>query len=561
MNKRTLKIINNSQAVIFYWQAKAGWPVEYVSKNIQMFGYHYEDFTSGRVQYIDIIHPDDVQRVSEEVVSYTDRGLAQFRQVYRILDKAGQTHWIDDHTQIERAADGTAEYYLGTIIDITEQKTAELKNFLLANIVDYSSDEVYVFDSDNWRFSYLNQVALDKIGYSLEEALELSPFVVKPDLDSADFKTLLEPLLDTDNPQSNVMFETTHHDKNGIIYPVDVKIQLLELDGKQQYVAVVRDISERKVLQAQREEEHRFVQEVIDGVAESVMVIHADYSLALMNSAAKKMVKPEFIADPSNPKCYEVSHHRSTPCSGLEHPCPLREALEAQKEVSVIHNHGREGHAYYVELLAKPLKDKNGQVYAVVESTHDITSLMQAQEVLRKQADTMAYHASHDVLTGLPNRRLFEDRLDESIKRNERLSAEMAVVFIDIDKFKEINDSMGHQAGDEVLMAVSNRLEACLRASDTIARLGGDEFTLIIEGVTEKKGLAMVLHKIMLAFDEPVKTNAGSIDVSLSAGVSIYPQDAADRKKLVRCADMALYDVKINGRKGFKFFDEMPNNG
>lgn len=561
MNKRTLKIINNSQAVIFYWQAKAGWPVEYVSKNIQMFGYHYEDFISGRVQYIDIIHPDDVQRVSEEVVSYTDRGLVQFRQVYRILDKAGQTRWIDDHTQIERAADGTAEYYLGTIIDITEQKTAELKSFLLANIVDYSSDEVYVFDFDNWQFSYLNQVALDQIGYTLEEALELSPFVVKPDLDSADFKTLLEPLLDSDNPQSNVMFETTHRDKDGLTYPVDVKIQLLELDGKQQYVAVVRDISERKVLQAQREEEYRFVQEVIDGVAESVMVINADYTLALMNNAAKKIVKSEFIADPANPKCYEVSHHRSTPCNGPEHPCPLKDALKTQKEVSVIHNHGREGHAHYVELLAKPLKDKKGQAYAIVESTHDITSLIQAQEALRKQADTMAYHASHDGLTGLPNRRLFEDRLDQAINRSARLSSLMSVVFIDIDKFKEINDLMGHQAGDEVLIEVAERLQACLRVTDTVARLGGDEFILIIEGVTEKKELATILHKIMLAFDEPVKTNAGSIDVSLSAGASIYPQDAVDRKTLVRCADMALYDVKINGRKGFKFFDEMTNNG
>lgn len=561
MNKRILKIISNSQAVIFYCRATVNRPAEYVSKNIEIFGYYYGEFLSGMLHYADIIHPDDRQRVTEAVINYTNRGVTNFRQTYRILDKAGQTRWIDDHTQIERATDGTAEYYLATIIDITEQKTAEMKNFLLANIVDYSSDEVYVFDYKSWQFSYLNQVALDQIGYSLEEALKLSPLVVKSDLDSADFKTLLAPLLDADNPQSDVMFETMHCDKDGHIYPVDVKIQLLELDGRQQYVAVVRNISERKVLQAQREEEHRFVQEVIDGVAESVMVINADYTLALMNNTVKKMIKPEFIANPDKPKCYEVSHHRLTPCNGPDHPCPLNKALDTQKEVSVIHNHGREGHAHYVELLAKPLKDKNGQAYAIVESTHDITSLIQAQEALRKQADTMAYYASHDALTGLPNRRLFEERLDQAIEHSARLSLLMSVVFIDIDKFKEINDQMGHQAGDEVLIEVAERLKACLRTTDTVARLGGDEFTLILEGVAKSKELPILLHKIMLAFDEPVKTNAGPIDVSLSAGLSIYPQDAMDRKTLLRYADMALYNVKINGRKGFKFFDEMKNNG
>jgi diguanylate cyclase (GGDEF)-like protein len=207
--------------------------------------------------------------------------------------------------------------------------------------------------------------------------------------------------------------------------------------------------------------------------------------------------------------------------------------------------------------LATPLKNKAGEVYAIVESSHDITSLIHAQEALQKEADQMAYRASHDVLTGLPNRRLFDDRLDQAIARATRSSSLISVVFIDIDKFKDINDQLGHQTGDEVLVGVAKRLTHCLRASDSVARLGGDEFILLIEGMPKKTELAKLIHKIMLSFDVPIKTNAGPVQVSLSAGLSIYPQDAKDRKTMVRHADMALYDVKTHGRKGFKFFDEL----
>lgn len=560
MNERIQKIINNSQAVIFYWQAKEGWPVEFVSKNIARFGYHYSDFTSGRVQYIDIIHPDDAERVLDEVVNYTQRGIVDFRQVYRILDGQGAVRWIDDRTTIERNDKGVAEYYIGTIIDITEQKEAEHYNTLLGSVVSQSSAEIYVFDRISLKFTYLNAIALESCGITMQTALTLTPMDVKPEMSSADFKELIAPLNRKNSPLNRVSFETIQTRHDGSRYPADISVKLLDIDGQLQYVSVVRDISDIKALQYEREQQHAYVQRVLDGLSDEVMVIRPDYSLEWMNQATRVQMKSEWIADSENPKCYEVAHRRSRPCDGGDHPCPLKEVLQTKQEVTVMHNHSHDGVAHFVNLVVKPLFNELGEVSSVVESAHNITSLIQLQDRLRQQADKMSYQATHDSVTGLPNRRLFYDRLDESIKRNQRLSALMAVVFIDIDKFKDINDTLGHQAGDEVLIEVSNRLQACLRASDTVARLGGDEFTLIIEGVPEKKGLAIVLHKVMLAFDEPVKTNSGSTNVSLSAGVSMYPQDATDRKTLVRYADMALYDVKVNGRKGFKFFDEMADN-
>ncbi len=560
MNERIQKIINNSQAIIFYWQAKEGWPVEFVSKNIERFGYNYTDFTSGRVQYVDIIHPDDVERVLDELVNYTQRGLVDFRQVYRIFDRQGAVRWVDDRTTIERNGKGVAEYYIGTIIDITEQKEAEHHNTLLGSVVSQSSAEIYVFDRISLKFTYLNTIALESCGVTMKKARTLTPMDVKPEMSLTEFKQLISPLSRKNSPLNRVSFETIQTRKDGSSYPADVSVKLLDIDGQLQYVSVVRDISDIKALQYEKEQQHAYIQRVLDGLSNEVMVIRPDYSLEWMNQATRIQMKSEWIADPENPKCYEVSHRRSMPCEGLDHPCPLQKVLKTKQEVTVIHNHSHDGVDHYVNLVIKPMFDEQGEVTSVVESAHNITSLIQLQDTLRDQADKMSHQATHDSLTDLPNRRLFYDRLDESIKRNQRLSALMAVVFIDIDKFKDINDTLGHQAGDEVLMVVSDRLQTCLRASDTIARLGGDEFTLMIEGITEKKGLATVLHKIMLAFDEPVNTSAGSVDVSLSAGISIYPQDATDRKTLVRYADMALYDVKVNGRKGFKFFDEMTNN-
>ncbi|MDG6778873.1 diguanylate cyclase [Thiomicrorhabdus sp. zzn3] len=554
---RIQKVLDNSQAVMFYWRAEAGWPVEYVSKNIDMFGYTQEDFLSGEIPYASIIHPDDLERVTHEVVQHVNRGTGRFRQVYRILDKAGEIRWIDDRTSIERDEHGQARHFLGTVIDISEQKATEQHNQELINLIDQSSDQIYVFNQFSLKFTYLNQAALHNIGYTFEEAMELTPKDIQPEMDREQFLAKLKPLNSAERPQDNVCFETVFCPKNGPCYPVDVRVQMLEVSDRLQYVAVVRDISEHKELEKEREKEHQFVQDVVDGIADAVMVINADYSIRLMNKAARERIKPEWVADPGCPKCYEVSHYRSSPCSGKEHPCPLQMAVQSGETVSVIHDHGEEGCEHFVKLTAVPLHDENGEISAIVETAHDITDLMQAQRALQEQAERMHYQASHDELTGLPNRRLFDDRIEHAILRANREKQMMGLAFIDVDKFKEINDSLGHQAGDEVLVEVASRLKNCLRSSDTIARLGGDEFSLIIEGVKQQEAFRPVMDKIMQAFSTPIVTHCCEVCVTISAGVAIYPQDSLERKPLLRRADQALYDVKLHGRNGYRFYSDL----
>ena len=502
-SQRIKAILKNSQAVIFYWRAEDGWPVEYVSENVSLFGYQEQDFLSGRIPYSSIIHPDDIAQVFEEVTTYTQTKQDEFRQVYRVLDAQGKIRWIDDRTVIERDEAGHPAYYVGTIIDISDQKKAEQFSQLLGGLLNESSEEAYVFERDSLKFTYLNTAALNNIGFSLEEAKNLTPFDIKADLDFVDFKEKLANLDASNQKNEFVEFEAIMKRKDGSEYCADVKIQRVYIDGHAHFFAIVHDVSNRKYLEEQREKEHQFVQTVIDGVADSIMVIQPDYTVSMMNKAAKTMLDLAPIQNTDSPKCYEISHHRSKPCDGQSHPCPLHMVMQSKTTVSVIHNHGNSDKAHYVELTAKPLFNERHEVYSIVESSHDITSLIETQEQLIEQTAKMSHQAGHDSLTGLPNRRLFEDRLRQALLRSKRTIDCFAVGLIDVDKFKQINDTFGHFAGDEVLVEVANRLRNTLRTSDTVARLGGDEFTVIIESIHSVDGFKPIFEKLIAAFKDP----------------------------------------------------------
>jgi diguanylate cyclase (GGDEF)-like protein len=173
---------------------------------------------------------------------------------------------------------------------------------------------------------------------------------------------------------------------------------------------------------------------------------------------------------------------------------------------------------------------------------------------LSKRKQAHLYHiAHHDMLTGLPNRQLFQDRLRRCVAQASRHGQSMGLLFIDLDHFKQVNDSFGHAAGDALLAAVARRLEACVRASDTVARLGGDEFTVILGELAQSADAALVAEKILRALSQPLAIQGRSLRISASIGVSLYPEDGADAGTLVIHADTALYDAK-EGRACYRFF-------
>jgi diguanylate cyclase (GGDEF)-like protein len=169
--------------------------------------------------------------------------------------------------------------------------------------------------------------------------------------------------------------------------------------------------------------------------------------------------------------------------------------------------------------------------------------------------DKMTFQAQHDVLTNLPNRLLLMDRLNQSIKRSERDADNIAVLFIDLDKFKEINDSLGHKVGDEVLIQVAGRLHTCMRETDNVSRFGGDEFIVILDSIKHKDSIDVIIKQILDTLMLPMVVMEHTLTITLSVGVSIYPNDATDAEQLIRHADNAMYKAKEKGCNNYQYYN------
>jgi diguanylate cyclase (GGDEF)-like protein len=174
------------------------------------------------------------------------------------------------------------------------------------------------------------------------------------------------------------------------------------------------------------------------------------------------------------------------------------------------------------------------------------------QRALQEQ---LAHQALHDPLTGLANRRLFFDRLDLARARARRSGGVLGVLFMDLDGFKAINDSLGHEAGDEVLVTVAGRLRAAMRAADTLARLGGDEFAVLCEDLTGRDDLIRIAERLTKAVGEPFQVEGTPVSVGMSIGIAVAAQPSASPDELLRQADAAMYRAKSAGKRRWQLFD------
>jgi diguanylate cyclase (GGDEF)-like protein len=200
-------------------------------------------------------------------------------------------------------------------------------------------------------------------------------------------------------------------------------------------------------------------------------------------------------------------------------------------------------------MMGSPLVDEKGRVRSILITLTDITG--------RKQADAVKWKMTHiDTLTGLPNRQLFHDRLDDAVKNAKRLGDRTALMFLDLDHFKEINDSQGHPVGDKLLRAVSAELAGAIRETDTVARLGGDEFALIITHLGDDKPINMLAQQIIDKVSQPYLIEDTVMKIGTSIGICVSPLDGTDPDELIRKADHALYQAKADGRNCYHIYDK-----
>lgn len=304
------------------------------------------------------------------------------------------------------------------------------------------------------------------------------------------------------------------------------------------------------------DDERTFLQTVIDGAGDPVMAIDLDYTVLLINASSAELARDRIDVEAvQEKKCYQLFHGEDSPCDDARYPCPVREVRKAGKHVKLVHNpyHGN-GINNTFEIDVSPLRDGDGNLKGIIEVARDITDRLRVEQELRDSQSRLYRLAHHDTLTGLPNRLLFRDRLSQSIIKARRNRTRVAILFLDLDRFKTINDTLGHDVGDALLVEVAARFQQQCRQSDTVARLGGDEFVFILDDIKSRGNVEVVAEKIMRAMKNKVIAGGHPLLVSTSIGIGLFPDDSEDIEGVIKCADLALYKAKGEGRSNYQFF-------
>lgn len=293
----------------------------------------------------------------------------------------------------------------------------------------------------------------------------------------------------------------------------------------------------------ERSDELRMNGQVFESALEGILVTDIDGVIQSVNPAFTDITgysEEEVVGN--NPRMIKSGHHDAGFYESM-----WKDILETGRWQGELWNRRKSGETYPVWETITAIKGDDGETSHYVAIFFDITERKQVDEKLQ-------YQAQHDVLTGLPNRMLFNDLLEQILKEEQRSKGGVAVLFLDLDRFKEVNDTLGHQAGDLLLQEAAKRLEKVIRNSDVLARMGGDEFTLILRDISSINDASHIAEKIVAAANEPFLLEEHEVSIGASIGISIYPNDAEDADTLIKYADTAMYRAKDSGRNNFQFF-------
>jgi len=299
-------------------------------------------------------------------------------------------------------------------------------------------------------------------------------------------------------------------------------------------------------LMAAREEDDARMRAIIESALDAVVQMNADGLITGWNPQAERIFgwsRTEVLGRPMHdviiPPEFRDAHVR-----GLKHFMASGVGPVLNKRVKISGRH-RHGHDLPIELTISANMHRG--TYEFSAFIRDITEQKRTEELIWTQAN-------YDVLTQLPNRRMFRDRLEQELRKSHRSGHPMVLMFIDLDRFKDVNDAFGHQTGDLVLIEAARRITSCVRESDTVARLGGDEFTVILSEQDDPAGTERIAGEVLRALQAPFELGHAHAHLSASIGITVYPQDGTDADSLIRNADQAMYGAKDAGRDRFNYF-------
>lgn len=544
-SEKALQATLDGTAVAIAW-ANADGKIEYANHEFQkLFGYTLEDVPTVQAWY-EHAYPNIEYR--EKVVSKWEADIVAARKKntsippieLKVTCKDGSIR----HVILTSAWIGTN--ILASFSDISKLKQNEENLKLWANIFEYAEWGIIICPADCDHVELANPAFAQSHGYTKEEIIRMSV----PELFAPEQRTELSNYLRKAQEKGHYTFESVHMRKDGSTFPVLIDITAVkDTKGELLYRIVnVQDISEYKQIENALRENRTILQAILDNLPHLVWMKDKEGRFIVINKAffsstGKK--HPEEVLGKSDADLW---------------PAPL--ADKYCRDDKIVIAEGRqltreeqaldENKIIWTETFKSPVYDDNGELLGITGFAMDITKRKQEEIKIRHQAH-------HDALTGLPNRTLFYDRLEQALSHAKREKEQLAVLFIDLNQFKPINDTFGHEVGDLLLKGVASRIQSCVRESDTVARLGGDEFCIMLYSVELKeaeRNITLVANKILEAIQRPFELSGITLNIAASIGVAVYPKDGIDEQTLIKNADIAMYAAKKEGYGNISFYTE-----
>ncbi|MBL8512086.1 MAG: EAL domain-containing protein, partial [Betaproteobacteria bacterium] len=459
-------------------------------------------------------------------------------------------HWVDIFYSAQLIEFAGEPCIITTLYDVTERNRAVVLQQELeerfskvfyaspdAIVISHLSDGTYIDANDAWS---------ELCGYSREEIIGKTAIELDIWASTEDRIELVQRLEKGEKVRS---FDFKLRRKDGQIAETVLSSDIIDLNGQRCLLCILSDITERVRADRQlRESERRFA-DVVDAAGEYVWEADIQWRYTYVSARAEKILGYpsdsiigktiyDFMPAPEAMKLAELleTHGRNAE--------PIRNC----EYLSITHS----GETIWQQVSAVPYYTDAGKIAGFRGTGLDITARKHAEQRIEELATL-------DTLTHLPNRRLLNDRLSQGILAAKRNRTLLGVLFIDLDRFKTINDSLGHPIGDVLLQQVARRISGLMRAGDTLSRIGGDEFVVIINGMRHAEDGGTIAKKIITALSQPFHIGGHQLNSSASIGISVYPDDATDGPGLLRNADMAMYFAKQHGRHNYQFFSAQMN--
>jgi diguanylate cyclase (GGDEF)-like protein/PAS domain S-box-containing protein len=506
----------------------------------KLWGRTCESLMKSPRSFLDAVHPDDRD---ELLAMLAKNQLGEPYSIeYRIRRPDGTERWISDRGFPVYDRNGVLCRCAGIAADITRRRTRaeQLNKLMLA--VDQSPAAVVITDVQG-TIEFVNPKFTEITGYSATEAVSNNARLLKSGKhDEAFYSEFWKTILTGRHWHG----EFCNKKKDGSLYWESASVSAVRNERNEitNFVAVKEDITAK----VRDQEQLRLQSTALSAAANSIFITDRHGRVIWANRAFCELSGfhlDELIGQ--TPRILKSGKH------GQDFYEELWQTILARRVWSgEVIERKKNGDLFTVHQTITPLADSEGQITHFIAVHEDITARKDAE----LRIERMAYH---DALTGLWNRTELQNRLQQAVDRAGRSSSMLALHFIDLDRFKVVNDTLGHDVGDSLLKAVAERLQGCLRASDTAARIGGDEFAVLQPDIAAIDGAATLAGRVIDAMAQPFRISNRDIHISPSIGISIFPSDSGQPEELLKNADMAMYLAKNEGRNNFQFFTSALN--